>query len=277
METDYLRSIILDFIATNDSSVSVTTGHQAHALFLNLIEQADPALNKRLHNEPGYRPFTVSALMGVTSPEGNRLVLRQGCSYQLRVTLLDGGQLWHCITNRFLEGNVRLRLGKAELQLKSIVSNPSSDRTGWTSFTDWHSLATNKAYSSITLRFTSPTAFSLGHRHFVLFPQPVLIWESLIRVWNNYAPHSLRIEKENLQDFIQRNVNMSECNLSTATLHFPHYLQKGFVGTCTFAIDVQNDFASQLSALAKFARYSGVGYKTTMGMGQVCIERYKSR
>ena len=50
------------------------------------------------------------------------------------------------------------------------------------------------------------------------------------------------------------------------------YSQKGFVGTCTYYVKAKDSSAPQVAALAEFARYSGIGYKTTMGMGQACRE-----
>ena len=94
-----------------------------------------------------------------------------------------------------------------------------------------------------------------------------------MRSWNRYAPEVLRIDKLAMRDFVTRNVTVSEYNLHTTCLYFPKYAQKGFIGTCSYSIQETTDgSAPQLSALAEFARYSGVGYKTTMGMGQARIE-----
>src|SRR5689334_21398352 len=65
MTNAYIHSVVLELQATNTAALSATMGHQAHALFLNLIKQVDPALAERLHDEPNYRPFTVSPLSGV--------------------------------------------------------------------------------------------------------------------------------------------------------------------------------------------------------------------
>jgi len=54
-------------------------------------------------------------------------------------------------------------------------------------------------------------------------------------------------------------------------LHYPKYTQKGFVGTCSYVVQGSNTFASLLTTLAAFAYYAGIGYKTTMGMGQVRV------
>ena len=75
--------------------------------------------------------------------------------------------------------------------------------------------------------------------------------------------------------------------LSDYTLHshivtFPRHPQRGFVGTCRYTLrraeeEISSEAHTTLSVqqqivlLAQFAFYSGIGYKTAMGMGQVRI------
>jgi CRISPR-associated endoribonuclease Cas6 len=59
-------------------------------------------------------------------------------------------------------------------------------------------------------------------------------------------------------------------------LHFPKHKQKGFVGICSYLVRQEAEESAQLTALAEFARYAGVGSKTTMGMGQVRAEDIKT-
>jgi CRISPR-associated endoribonuclease Cas6 len=272
MSNNYLYSVVLDLHAVKAASIPATMGHQTHALFLDLISQVDPALAMRGHEEPGYRPFTVSLLEGVPSQD-NRVALQPGQSCHLRVTLLDGGALWDCLHKRFLTTQpILLRLGEASLKVDRMLSHPADDSTGWAGYVDWQTVAATEARRSITLRFASPTAFSMGKRQFVLFPEPDLVWYSLVRVWNTYAPEVLQIEKEALQKFIKSRVMVSDSSLHITTLHYPTHPQKGFVGTCRYRVRGEGKEAAQLAALAEFARYAGVGSKTTMGMGQVRAE-----
>jgi len=268
MGLNYLYSIILELSPTTDATLPPTTGHQAHALFLNLIQRVDPALATRLHNEENYRPFTVSPLRGATQKDA-KLILRTGQIYSLRVTLLDGGTLWQCLSQRFLETpDISLQLGEVSFTLSRLLSTPSTDTRGWASYTDWQTLANTPAQHSITIQFDSPTAFSLGNRHFALFPEPTLLWDSLMRTWNHYAPKCLHMDKPGVREFVKNIIVINDYDLHTTTLHFPKYIQKGFIGTCTYQLKMADDYAPQIAALAKFSRYAGVGYKTTMGMGQ---------
>jgi CRISPR/Cas system endoribonuclease Cas6 (RAMP superfamily) len=38
---------------------------------------------------------------------------------------------------------------------------------------------------------------------------------------------------------------------------------------CTYSVNERSEQAAQFTRLAAFAPFAGVGYKTTMGMGQV--------
>lgn len=275
MTNGYLHSIMLEMSVKKPAAIPATMGHQTHALFLDLIRQVAPELATRLHDASNYRPFTVSALGGVP-PRGEKIILSQGQPCHLRLTFLDDGQLWNCLNLLFLKvSEITLRLDKAEFSLNRILSTANSDTSGWAGFTDWLTLANTPACRQIKFHFASPTAFNLGDKNFGLFPEPVLLWDSFLRVWNNYAPQALAFEKvarEELRSFIQQNVIISDYNLSTTTLHYPRHLQKGFWGKCAYTIQKDDQWAAQLTALAEFARYAGAGCKTTMGMGQVRAE-----
>lgn len=70
MGLTYLYSIILELNATRTTTIPASMGYQVHALFLDLVRQVDPVLSARLHDEPEYRPFTVSMLSGADVRDG---------------------------------------------------------------------------------------------------------------------------------------------------------------------------------------------------------------
>ena len=273
MSLQYLYSVILEISARADAIVPATTGHQAHALFLDLVHQIDPSLSARLHDDPHYRPFTVSALSGAQERNAT-LFLQANQIYRLRFTFLDGGPLWHCLSDHFLAvREMKVLLGSADFTLQRVLSTAANDATGWAGYIGWQTLATKVPCNSITIQFASPTAFSLGERIFSLFPEPILVWDSLMRTWNLYAPEILQMDKLAMREFVKAHVVISDYDLHTTMLHFPKYKQKGFMGTCTYIIKRSSEYAAQLAALAEFARYAGIGYKTTMGMGQARVEK----
>jgi CRISPR-associated endoribonuclease Cas6 len=272
-----LYSALLELQAQHEAHLPATMGHQIHAMFLQLLARTDRALSVRLHDESGYRPFTLSPLLSGTI-QGNGVVLSPSQTYQVRVTLLDGGTLWDRLGTLLLEtGPVQVRLGEASFKVTRLISTEASDPTGWAARTSWEELVATPMRQSITLSFASPTAFNISGKFFALFPEPPLVWESLVRSWNSYAPDPLKIEKLALQALLWHKVIVTACDLSTHTLHYPKYTQKGFAGTCTYALLEDGAHAAQLARLAAFARFAGVGYKTTMGMGQVRMEETDER
>ncbi len=269
----YLHSIILELCAVNTTPIAAYRGDHTHALFLDLVRQVDAELSGRLHDEPEYRPFTVSVLHGARVSDGMQ-ALQAGQVYRLRLTLLDGGGLWQGLSAHFLEASaLTLRLDKAQLQLTRVISTPAADATGWAGYSDWQTLAAASPRGAITMRFASPCAFSLGDRRFALFPEPILLWDSLVRSWNRYAPAVLQVDKVALRDFVTQQVTVSDYELHTGKAVFATHTQKGFMGSCSYQLKSNQGCASQLAALAEFARYAGVGSKTTSGMGQARMEK----
>jgi CRISPR-associated endoribonuclease Cas6 len=124
----------------------------------------------------------------------------------------------------------------------------------------------------MTMHFSSPTAFSLNKRQFGLYPEPILVWGSLVRDWNSYAPDDMKMDKQLIHAAVREHIAVTACMLHTEFLHFSGYVQKGFVGHCSYHVSADEPLAAQLTTLASFALYSGVGSKTTMGMGQVRAE-----
>ncbi len=271
MTNNYLYSLILELTATNTTSIPALRGDHTHALFLDLVRQTDNDLASRLHNEPEYRPFTVSLLLGAIAHDGH-YAIRAGQSYRLHITLLDGGSLWQRLSSHFLASrDILLHLDAATFQLARVLSTPTSNSDGWASYTDWQTLASTPARSSVTFQFASPCAFSLGKRNFALFPDPVFIWDSLARTWNRYAPEVVRMDRQGIREFVAEQVIVSDYELCTGRVVLREYAQKGFEGSCRYQIKTGDGYATQIATLASFACYAGIGSKTTMGMGQVRV------
>jgi len=277
MNSRYLHSIILELCAVNTAAIPAHRGDHTHALFLDLVRQVDAELSSRLHDEPEYRPFTVSVLHGARMNDGMQL-LQAGQVCRLRLTLLDGGGLWQRLSAHFLEASaLTLRLDKAQMQLTRVISTPTADATGWAGYSDWQTLAAASPRSALTMRFASPCAFSMGGRRFALFPEPIFLWDSLVRSWNRYAPAVLQIDKVALRDFVTQQVMVNDYDLHTARAAFATHAQKGFMGSCTYQLKSNEGCAPQLVALAEYARYAGVGSKTTSGMGQARMEKIEDK
>jgi hypothetical protein len=89
-------SIIINSYPKTDIPVAHVQGPVLQAMFLSLIQAVDPAISTRLHDEPGYRPFTLSPLgiydevsrfQGFWLPRDK--MLKSGTACYVRVTFLE--------------------------------------------------------------------------------------------------------------------------------------------------------------------------------------------
>ncbi len=197
-----LYSVLLEVRTQEETLLPLMTGPQIHAMFLRLLTQDDPVLFAQLHDRSGIRPFTLSQLLGAEI-QHNHLRLFPGQTYLIRITFMDSGELWERLSTLLLEtGPAQVRLDQAHLSLTRLFVNPTSDRTGWVAKTSWRSLSEVPPRQTLSLCFASPTAFNIGGKYYELFPEPLLVWKSLLRTWNTYAPEPLKIEKQELYPVI---------------------------------------------------------------------------
>jgi CRISPR-associated endoribonuclease Cas6 len=270
-----LSSVVLTMTPASRVTVSATAGHQAHGAFLAMVREVDPELSAALHDPEGVlRPFTISPLLGVGRAQDGRVLLSPGEEYALRVTCLRP-QVHARLVERFLRPDLRqaLRLGKAELLVKEVRVTPGSHP--WAGYTSWGALVAAAAdEEEIGVEFTSPTAFSFGQqpwgKKIVPLPLPALVFGSLARAWNAFAPPELQLDRQALATYLEEHVVIKRlADLRTQMLDFGKAPQLGFVGAVSYGLmAADGPIRSQLNALAAFAFYAGVGMKTTMGMGQ---------
>jgi CRISPR-associated endoribonuclease Cas6 len=126
----------------------------------------------------------------------------------------------------------------------------------------------------IVVRFVTPTSFRRQGVQ-LLFPEPVLTVESLLRRWQLFSEVELPME-DMLP--IEQAVRVTQYELSTGMVRFDRYGIIGFRGEVSFSLDKELSLFQKgvLRALFRLAEYTGIGYKTTMGMGEVNV-RFMSK
>jgi CRISPR-associated endoribonuclease Cas6 len=249
-----------------------THGHQVHALFLDLVRSVAPELSAALHSGSGRRPFTLSPLSGLPAAAGGGHHLAAGAALTLRVTILDERLFSGFLAALLSDGGARdLRLGALRFALRGIATGP--DQHPWAGVAHPPAMLTEAAPErAITLRFATPTAFSLGTRAGAgkvaePLPRPELVFGGLLSAWNAFSgvPFDLA-----LRQVVAERIVVSRFSLRSAAYRFRDHVQVGVVGSCTYDIKgaLPDDTLRHLNALADAARFLGVGYRTTMGMGQ---------
>ena len=305
-EKGELFSMLLRLHPIEVGQVSPSSGNQLQAAFLDMVRQGDPSLATWLHTPNQRRPYTLSMLQGFNHlSEAERIEatykhreveVRPGQVYWLRITMLDS-----TVFRSFVQYMVthpralKVHIGNANFEISRLITTPdphvgTSTWVASSSFAELHThtLKPAAAEKRYLFEFASPTTFSKGQKPWgkllKLFPEPADVFESLARQWESFAPTSLRLSSYNLtpQDiatWCTENIIVTNYKLETRYLPSLKFGQTGFFGTITYEVkgSIVMPEARWLTPLARFALFAGIGYKTTMGMGQTrCIINNKN-
>jgi len=270
-----LHALVIRLMAGCSGDLRATQGHLAHAAFLSILNQVDPSIAQAVHDYPKRKPFTLSPLGGFGRGRDGRLSIIAGQEGWLRVTLLDP-HLFQTFIRYFLEGGKPvIQLQRLPFQVSEILNNPESHPlAGYDSLTAlagrWQTV--NVAQDcDIGLAFNSPTAFSQRggrFRQMRVLPDPDLLFGELARYWDALTQDNSR---DDVMDYAREAVVISRHKLETHMYEFRSSKQVGFTGSVVYKLLDKNEttLIAHLNRLADLAFYTGVGYKTTMGMGQV--------
>ncbi|PIE81436.1 MAG: CRISPR-associated endoribonuclease Cas6 [Chloroflexi bacterium] len=277
-----LYALIIRMVSEKNGRLRATVGHLAHAAFLDILQQVDPTLSQTIHDIRGRKPFTISPLEGFGKPHKGNLHIKAGQEGWLRVTLLDP-TLFQTFISYFLQGNGRpaIRLENHTFQVTEILSTPNSHPlAGYNSLqtlhTKWQTTTSLPDYETIHLQFRTPTSFSMRNapfRHMHILPDPPLVFGQLADYWDRLwqgSPNSSGT-RDIVREFCSERVVVARYNIKTHMYQYRRSKQVGFTGHVTYQIlDKEAIFMLQhLNRLADLAFYTGVGSKTTMGMGQL--------
>lgn len=271
--TAMLYSVELRLTVAGRGDLRSVTGYHLYSFFLHLMERANPALAASLHEDRGPKPFTLSPLAiaghgpGYAALPGKNAAPSEGTRARLRLTLLQEevfaaflDALWR------LPDEPGLLLSGAPVSCDGLDTIPS--QSPWAAITSFAELLENAHEErKLRLAFLSPTTFrSKGVRN-SLFPEPSLVFKSLLARWNACAPPHLTLS---LRGIDTSAVRLSAYRLATRMLDFGSYQELGFCGQATYELGESLESADvrAFQTLGAFAFYSGIGAKTTMSMGQ---------
>jgi len=125
-------------------------------------------------------------------------------------------------------------------------------------------------HRKILFRFLTPTVFRRGNVNFV-FPDPFYVFNSLLKKWNTFAEEKLPAFD---RDYLEKNLWAVQHKIFTSITEVDRTKLAGFEGFCIFEIspEASRDFAVEITTLADFATFAGLGMKTAMGLGSVRVK-----
>ncbi|MBD2561782.1 MULTISPECIES: CRISPR-associated endoribonuclease Cas6 [Nostoc] len=277
------HSLVLNLLPQSPIPPQYLTGRHLHALFLTLVSSVDSTLGDRLHDSTADKAFTLSPLqirgegIGDRGQDRGKSKISTSSSLQYshqqpipagtpcwwRISLLDDtlfGKLTQLWLN--LNPNRPWHLGPADLYITSIQGTPQSIQP-WANASTYAQLyeEASDRNSSINLTFSTPTAFRQGQYDTTL-PTRESVFNSLLSRWNKYS--GIELSQIAIESIFPSFVNIHTEILADSRSKFI-----GILGEVTYKIlgAVEPIQIKQINALADFALYSGVGRKTTMGMG----------
>lgn len=252
-------------------------GRAAQAFFLDALRLINPELSAAVHNGSVMKPFTASSLIGANTDDGT-LVIERGKRVELRYTVLHPhlvAVLVNGLIPRWCADGIMLHDQPFHVSAVNIQQHENP----WSGVASFASLLEHaKPRRTLHLEFASSTAFKGTDGPFIPLPTPELVFSSLLDRWNRYSPLPL---SETLYTQFARGIAIQQLDIATHEVRFgkKHWETiSGFTGHVTYRIETVGDNKSasdavwcSLQALAAFAQYSGVGVKTTTGMGQVRV------
>ena len=144
------------------------------------------------------------------------------------------------------------QLSKAELRFEDIIQQARQNDS-----------------SRAELRFLTAASFKQNGRY-VIFPQEKLILQSLVNRWNNFcAEYPLR-DPDALR-MLEDGIYIRDYALKTVRYHLKNVYIPAFVGRVTLDTRLPVPLAELWHAILLWANYSGIGIKTTLGMGGTTV------
>jgi CRISPR-associated endoribonuclease Cas6 len=285
------------------------SGELVHGAWLDWIRKSAPDVAASLHDGNKRRLFTCSSLqfplplarLRDAERDNVHLPLDPEKAYLVRITLLLG-ELFPLFYDSLMHFNMTglgkkkdpfMHIGKQQFLLEEVIAD-SDDRSGWTGFSSFSKLV-DKAKTvklgnpgSLTLEFASLTTFNRSNprnkaygNHYARLPLPQYVFPGLARRWQELAPPELvgMVQKERIEEYIQDDgIVIEDYDLKTHRVSFVSHPQRGFVGPCKYHLRGPDEATTpeapltvrqQILLLAQLAFYCGIGYKPSMGMGQV--------
>lgn len=122
-----------------------------------------------------------------------------------------------------------------------------------------------------TVIFSALTAFKQQGRY-VIFPQERLILQSLVMRWNEVFPE-YPVDDEDAFNAILSGIHIVDYRLKTSRFFLKGVRIPGFSGSCDIEARLPLPLLELWNTLLLFSNYTGLGIKTSLGMGGVTTKQ----
>ncbi|MGL4484408.1 MAG: CRISPR system precrRNA processing endoribonuclease RAMP protein Cas6 [Anaerovoracaceae bacterium] len=119
------------------------------------------------------------------------------------------------------------------------------------------------------LEFITPTAFKSNGRYLIM-PSSRQVLRSLISKFDTFSSESELTSEELLDDF-EKYTDIVNYRLKSAVFHLEGAKVPGFIGQLTIKANGPQQMANLVRMLLEYGKFSGVGIKCAIGMGNMRI------
>ncbi len=234
---------IYEITNNEDLKINYNWGSVLHGL---LMEEIDTKYAEKLH-ENGIKPFT------------QFLYYDKICNKNLWVINCLNDESGEKILNKIIEKNFYLKNKNAEINLKkhsSEIVNPEDIINN-----NFMSLEVN---NSNCFNFVTPVAFKKDG-HYINYPINFNIFSNLMKKWDTF--NEIKTFDQEVLTHISERVYLKKYNLNSKQYYLENTKIPSFTGNIQYGLPISKELKRICNLLCEYSKYSGVGIKTTLGMG----------
>ena len=261
------NSVVLRIKAKQSGKYRLYPGKMIYSAFLKAIEEVNSAVSELQHSETALKAFTISNIINMDKDQK----IEEGKNYFIRVTILDKN-LFSVFASAMFKKRVfqkDILIGDIEYRVMDIYFTEEKHQMA-RSFDEEKELEKKEVKREIELLFMSPTFFKSGDK-FIRELDLKIMYRGLLKKYNKYSDYEMN---EKMMEEVNR-IEILEKEIKTRKVKMKNGYFIGFVGKVRLRFNQEReDVVKAFNVLNEFAYYSGVGAKTTMGFGQIKVERY---
>jgi len=242
------------------------TGPQVRGFFLNLIKDINEELASKLHNPGKPAPYSIKPISEVryvkkSDREIYNYILKEEnieegkiVSFSISLLSKEVQNYWYQILEKILYNGI-VRVGKLDILVKSVKVNRLELKI----------LDTKR----FIVKFNTPTFFRRkGNPYKYLFPDPVILFTNIARIWNSVSDDEINIES--LTEIMSSNVGVLMHRIKTSKSMDIGEGRRviGFIGRCIYE-SADKNASKIISRLLSIAEYTNVGGSRSLGFGAI--------
>jgi len=272
-----LYAVVLKLAALRRGAAPADHGKQALSALYALLQLGDETLAKSLHDVNVRKPFTVSLMNGGKTDRQGAQHFAEGDTAEWRFTLLRDPAFEALIQRYVQDRNLpHVRIGALQFAITDAFvsgSHPDSGHVSLAAFAQRYGQPTESYAKTVRLQFLTPTAFNFGtdpltrRRRLRIIPDPRTLFSTLRKRWVSLGGVD---PGDAFDQWVDHTIEADPIFLKWGSVWIEKAMVRGFMGDVRFQHWGEDTrWLPFLHLLTDLTFYSGVGYQTTRGMGQV--------